>query len=142
MKTGRRSAQALVREVVMTLARFHIPGPLVLLALFGGCHGNQPLEPPTDDGPTLSAVSQKGPSGLVANPLPGAIGLGWQDNSPNETGFEGLRSTTGASGTFTTITTTTAKVTSTPTADWTRSSSTATGSRRSGSRSASSASPT
>src|SRR5438874_11317068 len=88
MKTGRRSAQALVREVVMTLARFHIPGPLVLLALFGGCHGNQPLEPPTDDGPTLSAVSQKGPSGLVANPLPGAIGLGWQDNSPNETGFE------------------------------------------------------
>jgi len=95
----------------MTLARFHIPGPLVLLALFGGCHGNQPLEPPTDDGPTLSAVSQKGPSGLVANPLPGAIGLGWQDNSPNETGFEVLRSTTGASGTFTTITTTTAKVT-------------------------------
>src|SRR5256886_4008933 len=111
MKTGRRSAQALVREVVMTLARFHIPGPLVLLALFGGCHGNQPLEPPTDDGPTLSAVSQKGPSGLVANPLPGAIGLGWQDNSPNETGFEVLRSTTGASGTFTTITRTTAKVT-------------------------------
>src|SRR5207302_3039192 len=111
MKTGRRSAQALVREVVMTLARFHIPGPLVLLALFGGCHGNQPLEPPTDDGPTLNAASQKGPSGLVANPLPGAIGLGWQDNSPNETGFEVLRSTTGASGTFTTITTTTAKVT-------------------------------
>src|SRR5439155_1179610 len=56
-------------------------------------------------------ASQKGPSGLVANPLPGAISLGWQDNSPNETGFDVLRSTTGASGALTSITTTAAKVT-------------------------------
>ena len=78
--------------------------------LFGGCDAKHPLDPPTDQ-PSLLAAAQKGPSGLVANPLPGAISLGWQDNSPNETGFEVLRSTTGASGTFTTITTTTAKVT-------------------------------
>ena len=97
----------------MTLRRSGFAYPVLLLSLirFSGCDGNHPLEPPSDDGPTLSAASQKGPSGLVANPLPGAISLGWQDNSPNETGFDVLRSTTGASGTFTTITTTTAKVT-------------------------------
>src|SRR5437879_2394307 len=97
----------------MTLRRSGFAYPVLLLSLirFSGCDGNHPLEPPSDDGPTLSAASQKGPSGLVANPLPGAISLGWQDNSPNETGFEVLRSTTGASGTFTTITTTTANVT-------------------------------
>src|SRR5437763_6859611 len=97
----------------MTLRRSGFAYPVLLLSLirFGGCDGNHPLEPATDQGPTLSVASQKGPSGLVANPLAGAIALGWQDNSPNETGFEVLRSTTGASGTFTTITTTTAKVT-------------------------------
>src|SRR5437879_9794315 len=78
--------------------------------LFGGCDAKHPLDPPTDQ-PSLLAAAQKGPSGLVANPLPGAISLGWQDNSPNETGFEVLRSTTGASGTFATIATTAAKVT-------------------------------
>src|SRR5207253_8568697 len=97
----------------MTLRRSGFAYPVLLLSLirFSGCDGNHPLEPPTDHGPTLSAASQKGPSGLVANPLPGAISLGWQDNSPNETGFEVLRSTTGASGAFTSITTTAAKVT-------------------------------
>ncbi|TMG01431.1 MAG: fibronectin type III domain-containing protein, partial [Chloroflexi bacterium] len=97
----------------MTLRRSGFAYPVLLLSLirFSGCDGNHPLEPPSDDGPTLSAASQKGPSGLVANPLPGAISLGWQDNSPNETGFEVLRSTTGASGAFTSITTTAAKVT-------------------------------
>ena len=78
--------------------------------LFGGCDAKHPLDPPTDQ-PSLLAAAQKGPSNLVANPMPGAISLGWQDNSPNETGFEVLRSTIGASGAFTTITTTTSKVT-------------------------------
>ena len=78
--------------------------------LFSGCDAKHPLDPPTDQ-PSLLTAAQKGPSGLVANPLPGAISLGWQDNSPNETGFEVLRSTTGASGTFATIATTAAKVT-------------------------------
>src|SRR2546429_5458314 len=97
----------------MTLRRSGFAYPVLLLSLirFSGCDGNHPLEPPSDDGPTLSAASQKGPSGLVANPLPGVISLGWQDNSHNETGFDVLRSTTGASGAFTSITTTAAKVT-------------------------------
>jgi len=82
------------------------------IVLFSGCGAKQPLSAPTDQNPTLDAAAQKGPSNLNANPLPGAISLGWQDNSPNETGFQVLRSTTGANGTFTTITTTAAKVTS------------------------------
>src|SRR5947207_11088185 len=101
----------LLEDRMMLAARqYSLAGSLILLSLLA-CDRSQPLEPPTDHGPTLSAASQKGPSGLVANPLPGAISLGWQDNSPNETGFEVLRSTTGASGPFTTITTTTATVT-------------------------------
>src|SRR5690348_7881885 len=40
------------------------------------------------------------------------IDVSWQDNSPNETGFEVHRSTTGSTGTFTLIATTTAGVTS------------------------------
>src|SRR5439155_969843 len=48
---------------------------------------------------------------LSATVSPGAISLAWQDNSPNETGFNVLRSTTGENGTFTTIATTAARVT-------------------------------
>src|SRR2546429_7575874 len=97
----------------MPLRRSGFAYPVLLLSLirFSGCDGNHPPEPPSDDGPTLSAASQNGPSGLVDSPLPGAISLGWKDNSPNETGFDVLRSTTGASGAFTSITTTAAKVT-------------------------------
>jgi hypothetical protein len=80
-------------------------------ALLAGCDTDQPFQAPSDQGPVLLAAAQKAPSGLAANPLPGAIGLGWQDNSPNETGFDVLRSTTGANGTFTTIATTAANVT-------------------------------
>jgi fibronectin type III domain protein len=80
--------------------------------LLWNCDARQPLQPVADEALVASATNQKGPSGLTANALPGAISLGWQDNSPNEIGFQVLRSTTGASGTFTTITTTAAKVTS------------------------------
>ncbi len=80
--------------------------------LLWNCDARQPLQPVADEDLVASAANQKGPSGLTANALPGAISLGWQDNSPNEIGFQVLRSTTGASGTFTTITTTAAKVTS------------------------------
>jgi hypothetical protein len=79
--------------------------------LLAACDAKHPLDP-SDQGATLLAAVQKSPANLVANPLPGAISLGWQDNSPNETGFAVLRSTTGASGAFTTIATTAAKVTS------------------------------
>jgi hypothetical protein len=96
--------------MMLAARQYSLAGSLILLSLLA-CDRSQPLEPPTDHGPTLSAASQKGPSGLVANPLPGAISLGWQDNSPNETGFDVLRSTSGVSGAFTTLTTTTAKVT-------------------------------
>src|SRR5438132_559155 len=96
------------RPMHLPMARLFALG--TAFVLFSGCDAKHPLDPPTDQ-PSLLAAAQKGPSGLVANPLPGAISLGWQDNSPNETGFEVLRSTTGASGTFATIATTAAKVT-------------------------------
>src|SRR5690242_12502535 len=79
--------------------------------LLWNCDARQPLQPVADEDLVASAANQKGPSSLAANALPGAISLGWQDNSPNEIGFQVLRSTTGASGTFTTITTTAANVT-------------------------------
>jgi fibronectin type III domain protein len=79
--------------------------------LLWNCDARQPLQPVADEDLVASAANQKGPSGLTANALPGAISLGWQDNSPNETGFEVLRSTTGANATFTTIATTAANVT-------------------------------
>jgi len=82
-----------------------------VFVLLAGCDAKHPLDPPTDQA-SLLAAAQKGPSNLVASPQPGAMALGWQDNSPNETGFQVLRSTAGASGTFTTITTTAARVTS------------------------------
>ena len=83
------------------------------LVLLIGCGPDQPLGPlPEAELVARAAGNQKGPSALSATALPGAVSLGWQDNSPNETGFEVLRSTTGATGTFTTIATTGAKVTS------------------------------
>src|SRR5438876_9308149 len=103
------SVNATLRRRSMHIGRLFALGSAIVL--FSGCGAKQPLSAPTDQNPTLDAAAQKGPSHLNANPLPGAISLGWQDNSPNETGFQVLRSTTGASGTFTTIATTAAKVT-------------------------------
>jgi hypothetical protein len=83
------------------------------LVLLIGCTPDRPLGPlPDAELVARAAGNQKGPSALSATALPGAVTLGWQDNSPNETGFDVLRSTTGASGTFSAIATTGAKVTS------------------------------
>src|SRR5438034_1869631 len=85
----------------------------VLLLIIPGCDPDRPLAPDADAASFASTTgSQKGPSNLSATASPGAIGLAWQDNSPNETGFNVLRSTTGANGTFTTVATTGAGVTS------------------------------
>ena len=82
------------------------------LVLLVGCDPDRPLAPVLDEELVARAAgSQKGPSALSATASPGAISLSWQDNSPNETGFEVLRSTTGTNGTFTTIATTAARVT-------------------------------
>jgi len=84
----------------------------VLLLTIPGCDPDRPLAPDADAASFASTTgSQKGPSNLSATASPGAIGLAWQDNSPNETGFDVLRSTTGANGTFTTVATTGARVT-------------------------------
>src|SRR5437879_918290 len=113
MKTGRRSAQLLIREVVMTLARFHIPGPLLLVVLFYSCDRPAPLAP----GIEAATGGQPGPA--VAAPsnttaLAGSwsqINVAWRDNSSNETGFEVHRSTTGPSGAFALLATTGANAT-------------------------------
>src|SRR5206468_1304014 len=52
------------------------------------------------------------PSNLSVTASPGQLGLAWQDNTPNESGFEVLRSTTGPLGTFSLLATTAANVTS------------------------------
>jgi len=61
----------------------------------------------------LAAVAGADPSPLSAGPISNvAIGIGWTDNSPNENGFEVQRSTTGSTGAYTVVATTTANVTS------------------------------
>ncbi len=98
----------------MTLARFHIPGLLVLLALFVGCDRHSPLAPGIEaaaGGQPGSAVNA--PSGTNAGAVSKSqIDVSWRDNSTNETGFELQRSTAGPSGTFAALTTTGANVTS------------------------------
>ena len=82
-------------------------------ALFTGCDANPPLAPEAAEASLARGTSgQKGPSGLYAIALQGAIALGWQDNSPNETGFEVQRSTTGPGGAFTPLASTAANITS------------------------------
>ncbi len=84
-----------------------------LLLTIPGCDPDRPLAPDAEAASFVStAANPKGPTTLSATAAPGAIGLAWQDNSPNETGFNVLRSTTGANGTFTTVATTAARVTS------------------------------
>ena len=79
------------------------PRALAILVLFAACDAEPPTAPTgTDLQPASSAGA---PSGLGAWAISTAqIGLGWQDNSPNEDGFEIHRSTTGATGTFTFLT--------------------------------------
>jgi hypothetical protein len=86
----------------MTLARFHIPGPLLLLAVFVGCDRHHPLAPGIEaavggqPGPTVPAPSNSNAVAVSSS----QINVGWQDNSSNETGFEVYLSTTGPSGSF------------------------------------------
>ena len=96
---------------MLTLRHFSVAASVLLLTI-PACDPDRPLAPDADAALlTSSAASQKGPSSLSATVSPGAISLAWQDNSPNETGFNVLRSTTGENGTFTTIATTAARVT-------------------------------
>ncbi len=86
----------------MTLTRFHIPGALLLVALFVACDRPAPLAPGIEaaaggqPAPTLAAPSNTNALAVSWS----QINVAWQDNSSNETGFEVHRSTTGASGSF------------------------------------------
>src|SRR2546430_15800631 len=86
----------------MTLPRFHIPGPLLLVVLFYSCDRPAPLAPGIEaaaggqPAPTLAAPSNTNALAVSWS----QINVAWQDNSSNETGFEVHRSTTGASGRF------------------------------------------
>src|SRR5438132_12264001 len=86
----------------MTLPRFHIPGPLLLVVLFFSCDRPAPLAPGIEaaaggqPAPTLAAPSNTNALAVSWS----QINVAWQDNSSNETGFEVHRSTTGASGSF------------------------------------------
>ena len=77
--------------------------PYVLF--LGGC--DDPVSPrlrTTDQ--QAQAVRNPGPPTLTTSASgPNQINLSWQDNSPNETGWEVHRSTTGASGDFTLLAT-------------------------------------
>ena len=66
---------------------------------------------PTSAGPTETRFPGA-PSGLSATPASTSVNLTWTDNSTGETGFIVERSTTGADGSFTTVTTTAANATS------------------------------
>ncbi len=79
---------------------------LALLVFVVSCDEHQPLAPDASGSLAGAAASQKGPSALTIGALPGQLDLWWLDNSPNETGFEVLRSTTGANGAFATMATT------------------------------------
>ena len=105
-------ADLCVEGPVLTLRHVSVAASVLLLTI-PGCDPDRPLAPDADAASfATTAANQKGPSNLSATAAPGAISLGWQDNSPNETGFSVLRSTTGANGTFTTVATTAARVTS------------------------------
>ena len=98
----------------MTLARFHIPGPLLLVVLFYSCDRPAPLAPGIEaaaggqPGPTVPAPSNN--SALAVSWS--QINVAWRDNSSNETGFEVHRSTTGPSGAFALLATAGANATS------------------------------
>lgn len=86
---------------------------LFSLVILIGCDGYRSVAPDQ----ALSLIASKrgssgsAPSELYAGALPGAIGLSWLDNAPNETGFIILRSSSGAAGAFAAIATTGANVT-------------------------------
>src|SRR5256886_10612637 len=82
---------------------------ICVTALVMGCEVDQPLAPVTGTAPLASAAAgQKVPTDLALTASPGEIALAWRDNSPNETPFQALRSTTGQTGAFTKVATTAA----------------------------------
>ena len=76
---------------------------LVLGALLSGCDADPPLAPDVLSASASGPGSTpNAPSGTQAAAVSERrIDVAWQDNSPNESGFEVHRSTTGASGAFT-----------------------------------------
>lgn len=98
----------------MTLRRFSLPGPLLLVALFAGCDRAGPLESVIQAASTAgSGSTPTAPSGTTVVAVSASrIDVSWLDNSTNESGFEIHRSTTGASGPFAVLASTGADVTS------------------------------
>lgn len=89
--------------------------PIVVLALVVGCQDlDGPAEPSLLSDPAAARASGSllaAPSNTSAFPASEIqIDVGWQDNSSNETGLEIHRSTTGVSGAFSLLTTTSANV--------------------------------
>lgn len=96
----------------MTLRRFYIPGPLLLVALCIGCDRADPLEPAVQAAAAGSGSTPSAPSATSAAAVSESrIDVSWQDNSTNENGFEVHRSTTGPGGTLTLRASTGANVT-------------------------------
>jgi len=85
------------------------------VALLLGCQDpGGPAAPQLSTDPVAAVVSAglKAPSNISAVALSETqVDISWQDNSPNETGFQVHRSPTGALGTFTLLATTAAGVT-------------------------------
>lgn len=87
-----------------------LPALVVLTVLATACGLDRSTGPYTD--PLLLAAVGSEPSPLYASPVStSAISISWQDNSPNEDGFEIHRSTTGLNGVFTRVATAPARST-------------------------------
>src|SRR2546425_10928594 len=81
---------------MLGVRQYALAGSLVLLSLLA-CDRDPPLAPSTD----ASFTANTRPSGAGAAPVSGSqINVSWTDNTPNETGFEVHRSTTGPDGTY------------------------------------------
>src|SRR2546425_6433783 len=81
---------------MLGVRQYALAGSLVLLPAVA-CDRSQPLAPSTD----ASFTANTRPSGAGAAPVSGSqINVSWTDNTPNETGFEVHRSTTGPDGTY------------------------------------------
>lgn len=93
------------------MSRFNFRGAIAGLTLATVACGVDHATAPRGDQLPSAAVGGS-PSPLSASTVSDvSIGLSWVDNSPNEAGFEIHRSTTGPTGVFTRIATTTQKVT-------------------------------
>ena len=81
---------------MLGVRQYALAGSLVLLSLLA-CDRDPPLAPSTD----ASFSANTPPSDAGAAPVSASqINVSWTDNTPNETGFEVHRSTTGPDGTY------------------------------------------